>query len=735
MQLIFRALIILPFLALTACSGSSSSESAQVQTGQIEVDYTLACNGDAAMPTVTFSASGQGYSQQQSTTADANVSGSVLFTNVPVDTDISMSSKTLVTCQNGDVYGYALKPATIDVQQLEQTVLVKALPVLQSAILTVQDPGILLGGHSGVKHQASVNHQEALSSDYGQNGVYLAYPMVKVGTYSAVTVPVVSPVLKNDLVSTYDQYTLQKQSNIQSGPTIIFSGKTYPIYCSVPQMMNIDDAYAWIKTQSPALLGLPVLNMQNQLTKTVQSSSENSQQNVWLAQSNGWLPYLPGISDYVEFYPGALTEGSLASGWLWSKGVNGFQRGAYLNVAPYCGFQSNLNGLFVRHDGSVEVPVALNNTAPVMFEVVDNQSQQVVASYQATGVSQTQKLLLPLSSYRIRVLGTGILIQQGKPYQVSASLQHLSFSNDQTLVVSYQPLSTLPEPKVIPWVIQSWDQLNNPWTLLNLTNQPITALDQLPGVGLFKFENMVPPGQAGLLNIDRTKNASQSMAADIWLGFPGDPYYQAIMPDTAGGAEPDGSANKPFHLFAGYQQHHLTCQLQVNANNLAVLYPSPYQNKSYQTSLYVTDKNGQWTSVATIGMQWMSEQLQPGRHTWIASSPEGALLGTFVPQLIYPLSVNQIDPTAWNGTLTITTDPLASFTMRHVLSWSMQKYQNDWNVGLPQGYDSQGLGGAFGFNNQVGQVAYQYNASFTFSDVNPNNRCLIVTQPIGAGNN
>jgi hypothetical protein len=691
-------------------------------------------------------------------------------------------------------------------------------------------------------NQGAISDYYWTLSDYGPNGVYLPYPMVKVGTYETGT--------SDSMVNTYDQYTLQSKGDSSTSPTLTFAGTSYPIYCNVPQIMNVANAYTLATARSSTLFntgsallnGLPPLNVENQLSMIAVASKGNPNEMAWLANAHGWLPNLPGITDYVAFTPdmalldalfndGDVDAGMVALGWGYqsdhsvaplvayqvsSEGsvlldVNGTKsyvpdqansllalirgqynvndaiafmtgagaystaqeqypfpapqwltQGAYFDVTPYCGFRRNLirwytpfggygllnntSGLFVRRDGSVEVPL-IHTTAPsVVLQVVDLAHDAVVATINVTGAKQTKAFTLPLGHYRIRIAGPSHLLIQGKIYQVSASLVQVDLKGNQTVQVQYQLMQKAPPDQAVPWVIQSWRHANNPLTLLNLNSGSLSIVRQdQPGFNEFQLENVVPSQQAGVIDVYQyhhlwnsasahtTGQLTAQSAPAVWLGFPGVPYYHTVLPDDAKATEPNGAGNKPFQVKATFKKNHLTCELRVTDTTMAALYPKSVAQQSYQASLYVTSGHGQWIRVATVAMQWLSQQLQIGSNTWMASA-ERAPMGAFVPQLLYPIDAAQIEASVWQqGQLSIRAIPLVRFSNARVPYWDGRVYQTTWDLALPNAHEqTSGLGGALGLNNQVGQVAYTYSASFAFANANPENRCLIVTEPVGA---
>jgi hypothetical protein len=139
-------LMLLPLLV--ACSNGSSSNASSrdvqehIQTGKIEIHYTLPCAGVIATSSATFSAVGDGYAQQQQVMLTEGSSGVVSFSGVPVDVPVTLSSNAEMVCQKGDRYDYQILPAISTIEQLNQIVVVHATPRLNSATLTLVDGGI-----------------------------------------------------------------------------------------------------------------------------------------------------------------------------------------------------------------------------------------------------------------------------------------------------------------------------------------------------------------------------------------------------------------------------------------------------------------------------------------------------------------------------------------------------------------------------------------------------------------
>lgn len=139
----WKGFFYLSLLVLSACSGGSDASSqGMAQVGQVEIHYALACQGNVSTPTVVFDANSSGYTAKVSTDADANATGVLYLNQVPLEKPLHLSSSTVVTCDNGDQYGYRLTPNHFTVNDLGEVKVVQATPVLKSTVLTIQDGGV-----------------------------------------------------------------------------------------------------------------------------------------------------------------------------------------------------------------------------------------------------------------------------------------------------------------------------------------------------------------------------------------------------------------------------------------------------------------------------------------------------------------------------------------------------------------------------------------------------------------
>ena len=683
-------------------------------------------------------------------------------------------------------------------------------------------------------NQEGLDNDYEVSSDIQSNGLYTLYPMVKVGTYS-----IGNP---GTIFNTYNQYTLEKGGDNASWPTVHFGDAVYPIYCNVPQLMNAQEVYPLIQAKNPQLINarypalneLPPLILPNTLSVGVTESQANPNEMVRLINTNGWLPNVPGLTDFIAFTPdyGLLTRGPgreygvVSLGWPYLSGfaskqllafqiapngigyeniyaqkhyVTQFQdafvglmrgaydikdavqfigktglyahigspspypapswlnHGVYLRISPYCGFRSNLkrwytplrinailnntSGLFVRYNGMVEVPIEQNVNSVVNIQVINPSTDDIVASYPVTGQPKTVNIQLPIGQYRLRVMGPQYLSVRGQVYFIEPALQEVNLNHHMTLTVRYQKVSAAPI-KVLPLVIQTWRDALNPLTLLNLTSQPMAVVRKdSEGLGGFQLDNVVPPSQAGLMDVylkearwdevsvDNTGKLTSAALPRLWLGFPGESYSQVLSLNSNDPTESQLYMNKSFEVTAQKKNGRLTCTIVAPTESVFALHNIRDQNSGYQISLYVTNVQGEWTKVATQAVIWKPWSVSFNENHW--QTVAHATQGVMVPQLLYPLGVQQLQSAYLPGKLTMRAYVLLRLDALSIPVWNSQIYQTVFSSKSPGGYVVSGLGNAVGLVNQLGGVPYNNSVSFSFDNDAASNRCLLVAQPLG----